>query len=110
MSRPSERIRSIALTVEPPVVTVSSTTSTFFPGSTGPSTQRWSPCSLRSLRTKKPTSPSPPGTAIAAQASGIAAITGPPTALAPAPVAAAAISSPAARNPAGRISVRRAST
>ena len=53
---------------------------------------------------------SPCGTAIAAHARGIAAITGPPTALAPASTAAAAISSPAARNPAGRISARRAST
>ena len=50
------------------------------------------------------------GTAIAAQASGIAAITGPPTALAAASVAAAAISTPAARNPTGRSSARRAST
>ena len=94
MSRPSSRIRSIADTVEPPVVTVSSTTRTFAPSSTGPSTQRWSPCCFRSLRTKNPTRSSPPGTAIAAQASGIAAITGPPTATAPASVAAAAISSP----------------
>ena len=35
---------------------------------------------------------------------------GPPTASAPSSIAAAAINSPAARNPLGRISVRRAST
>ena len=51
-----------------------------------------------------------PGTAIAAQASGIAAVAGPPTASAPASSAAAAISSPAARKPAGRRRARRAST
>ena len=65
------------------MVTVSSTTSTLVPASTGPSTIRCSPWALVSLRTKKPTRPSPSGTAIAAQASGIAAITGPPTASAP---------------------------
>ncbi len=69
-------MRSIAAAVEAPVVTVSSTTRQRSPGSTGPSTQRCRPCSFRSLRTKKPSRPSPPGTAIAAQASGIAAITG----------------------------------
>ena len=53
---------------------------------------------------------SPAGTARAAQLGGIAAVAGPPTALAPASTAAAAISSPAARNPAGRSSARRAST
>ena len=37
---------------------------------------------MRAPRTKKPTRPSPPGTAIAAQASGIAPIVGPPTAAA----------------------------
>ena len=50
------------------MVTVSSTTRQRAPGSTGPSTQRCRPCSLRWPRTKKPTSPSPAGTAIAAQA------------------------------------------
>ena len=54
ISSPSSRIRSIARTVEPPVVTTSSTTRHLVPGSSsGPSTQRWRPCSLRSLRTKK---------------------------------------------------------
>ena len=36
------------------MVTVSSTTRQRAPASTGPSIQRWSPCCLRSLRTKKP--------------------------------------------------------
>jgi hypothetical protein len=65
---------------------------------------------LRSPRTKKAPRPLPAGTAIAAQAGGMAAVAGPPTALAPTSAAAAAISSPAARNPAGRSSARRAST
>ncbi len=92
------------------MVTVSSTTNAFVPASTGPSTIRCSPCDFVSLRTKKPTRSLPSGTAIAAQASGIAAITGPPTASAPARTAAAAISSPAAKKPAGRSNARRAST
>ena len=83
ISSPWARICSTAATVEPPVVTVSSTTNTLVPSSTGPSTIRCSPWALVCLRTKKPTRPSPSGTAIAAQASGIAAITGPPTASAP---------------------------
>ncbi len=65
------------------MVTVSSTTRQRTPGSTGPSTQRCSPCSLRSPRTKKATRSAPAGTAIAAQAGGIAAVAGPPTASAP---------------------------
>ncbi len=95
-------MRSIAAAVEPPVVTVSSTTRQREPGTTGPSTQRCSPCSLRAPRTKKATRSLPPGTAIAAQASGTAAVAGPPTATAPASTAAAATSSPTARKPAGR--------
>jgi hypothetical protein len=92
------------------VVTVSSTTRHLTPASTGPSTQRCRPCSFFAPRTKKATKSSPAGTASAAQDGGIAAVAGPPTAAAPTAWAASAISSPAARNPPGRISVRRAST
>ena len=62
ISKPSSRTRSIAWTVEPPVVTTSSTIRQRSPGSSGgPSTQRCSPCSLRSLRTKKAFTSAPAG-------------------------------------------------
>ena len=54
IASPSSRMRSIAWTVEPPVVTTSSTTRQRSPGSSsGPSTHRCSPCCFLSLRTKK---------------------------------------------------------
>ena len=65
---------------------------------------------MREERTKKATRFSPAATEIAAQAGGIAAVAGPPTASAPTSPAMAAISSPAARKPAGRSRARRAST
>ena len=72
----------MALIVEPPVVTTSSTIRQRSPGSSGgPSIQRWSPCALRSLRTKKAFTSAP--AARAAQATGSAPIVRPPTAVAP---------------------------
>ena len=107
--RPSSRMRSIAATVEPPVVTTSSTTRQRSPGSSsGPSTQRWSPCCLRSLRTKNAFTGAP--AASAAQATGSAPIVSPPTAVAPSRCASAATSSPSARKPAGSRIARLAST
>ena len=70
------------------MVTTSSTIRQRSPGSSGgPSTQRWSPCSLRSLRTKKALTSAP--AASAAQATGSAPIVRPPTAVAPSSAAVA---------------------
>src|SRR5687768_3556978 len=78
-SKPSARTASIACTVEPPVVTTSSTIRQRSPWSSGgPSTRRWSPCCLASSRTKNAFTSAPP--ASAAQAGASAPIVSPPTA------------------------------
>ena len=80
-SWPSARTASIACTVEPPVVTTSSTIRQRSPCSSGgPSMRRWRPCCLTSLRTKNAFTSAPP--ASAAQAGASAPIVSPPTAVA----------------------------
>src|SRR5204863_476022 len=80
-SKPSPRTASIACTVEPPVVTTSSTIRQRSPGSNGgPSLRRWSPCALVSLRTKNALTSAPPANAAHAGAS--APTVRPPTAVA----------------------------
>src|SRR4051794_28449577 len=85
-------MRSIARTVDPPVVTTSSTTRQGVPrASGGPSIQRCNPCSLRALRTKKATQAPACPEPNPAQASGSGATLLQPPAAAPRPPAPAAI-------------------
>ena len=99
----------MAFTVEPPVVTTSSTIKQRSPSSsTGPSIQRCRPCSFFSLRTKKALTGAP--AASAAQATGSAPIVMPPTAVALTRPASPATSSPSARKAVGNRMARLAST
>ena len=80
---PRSRIRSIAATVEPPVVTVSSTTRHLVAGLDRALDPALQAVLLALLADEEADQALAAGTAIAAQASGIAAITGPPTARRP---------------------------
>ncbi len=105
---PSPRSASIARTVEPPVVTTSSTTMQRSPvRSAGPSIRLARPCCLASLRTKKAFTAAPP--ASAAHAIGSAPIVIPPTASASHSRAWAATNSDRAAKPSGRRIARLAS-